>query len=67
MNVAELIAFLRTLPQDAPVAFRRFSEQCLVEPKDVELLEACLPRPDGWIQDKRPDMPKQTYVVFPGN
>ena len=67
MNVAELIAFLQTQPQDALVAYRRYSEQCLIEPKDIMPYEACAPRRDGWIQDKRPDMPTQTYVLFPGN
>ncbi len=67
MNVAELIAFLHTQPQDALIAYSRYSEQCLMELKYITPLEACAPRHDGWVQDKRPDMPTQNYVLFPGN
>jgi hypothetical protein len=67
MTVAELIAYLQTQPQDLQVAYRLYSEQCLLGVKDIELKEACTPRPDGWIQDKRKDMPTQLYLMFPGN
>ena len=67
MTVAELIAMLQTQPQDVQVAYQIFSEQCLLEPDDVRLVEACKPRDDGWIQDKRQDMETQTYLLFPGN
>ena len=67
MTVAELIAFLQMQPQDAKVAYCRYSEQCMMETSDIGPLEACEPRTDGWIQDKRPDMPTQTYLLFPGN
>ena len=67
MTVAELIAMLQTQPQDVQVAYQIFSEQCLLEADDVRLVEACKPRDDGWIQDKRPDKETQTYLLFPGN
>jgi hypothetical protein len=67
MNVAELIAFLQTQPQDLQVAYRCCSEQCLMEADEIRIAEACTPRPDGWIQDKRPDKESQTYLLFPGN
>ena len=67
MNVAELIAFLQTQPQDLQVAYQCYSEQCLLKADEIELKDACEPRPDGWIQHKRPDMPTQTYLLFPGN
>jgi hypothetical protein len=67
MTVAELICFLQTQPQDALVAYCRYSEQCLMEPREIMPYKACPPRPDGWVQDERPDMPTQTYVLFPGN
>lgn len=67
MNVKELIEFLQTQPQDIQVAYCLFSEQCLLEKDNIGILEACEPRPDGWIQHKRPDMPTQTYLLFPGN
>lgn len=67
MTVAELIAFLQTQPQDLPVAYRCFSEQVLLEPDGIRIKEECKPRDDGWIQNKRPDMETQTYLIFPGN
>jgi hypothetical protein len=67
MTVAELIAFLQTQPQDLQVAYRLHSEQCLLEADEVGPYEACEPRPDGWIENPRPDKPKRTYLMFPGN
>lgn len=71
MTVAELIEFLKTQPQDMRVAYGCRSEWCLLEPPDHTLLyspmrqrELCVARPDGWIQDKRPDMPTETYLVL---
>jgi hypothetical protein len=67
MTVAEFIAFLQTQPQDLPVAYGLMSEQLLLDVADISIVEKCLPRPDGWIQDKRPDMPTQKYLMLPGN
>ena len=67
MNVAELIRFLQTQPQDLLVAYSRHSEQCLMGVEQIESFEACAARPDGWLQNKRPDMPAKTYLLFPGN
>ena len=67
MTVAELIAFLQTQPQDLQVAYCLHSERCLMDVNDICAVEACEPRPDGWIQHKRPDKPTQTYLLFPGN
>lgn len=67
MTVSELIDFLKTQPQHLPVAYRAYSEQSLLEAKDVKIEELCEPRPDGWVQDRRPDMPTCQYLVFPGN
>ena len=67
MTVAELIAFLQTQPQYLPVAYRCCSEQALLESDDIRIKEACMPRNDGWVQDKRPDKETQTYLLFPGN
>ena len=67
MNVAELIEFLQTQPQDLEVAYCLHSEQCLMEIRDIGVIKACAARPDGWIQDARPDMPTQEYLLFPGN
>lgn len=67
MTVAELIEVLKQHPQDLQVAHEQFSEYCLTEAKEIEVRELCKPRPDGWIQDKRADMPTQRYLVFPGN
>jgi hypothetical protein len=67
MTVSELIAYLQTQPQDLQVAYDIYSERSLLEAKEIKIVEACLPRADGWIQNKRPDMPTQTYLLFPGN
>ena len=67
MTVAELIAYLQTQPQGLHVAYRCCSEQLLLEAKEIEIAEKCPPRPDGWIHDKRPDMPTQRYLLLPGN
>jgi hypothetical protein len=67
MNVAELINFLQTQPQDIQVAIEMYSEQVLLDVCDIEVKEKCLPRPDGWVEDKRPDKPTQKYLIFPGN
>jgi len=67
MTVSELIAYLQTQPQDLQVAYDIYSERSLLEARDIKIMEACIPRPDGWIQNKRPDMPTQTYLLFPGN
>lgn len=67
MTVKELIEFLQTQPQDLQVAYKCCSEQCLLEAEEIAIEEQCEPRPDGWIQHKRPDMPTQTYLMFPGN
>jgi hypothetical protein len=66
-TVADLIQYLETLPQDMPVAYRCFSEQCLLDFEDIEIKDLCVHRDDGWIQNKRPDMPTMKYLVFPGN
>ena len=66
MTVADLVAFLQTQPQDLPVAYRCCSEQVLLEKSDIQVKQACEPRPDGWIQDKRPDKPSRAYLMFPG-
>lgn len=67
MTVKQLIKLLQTFPSTLPVAYRLHSEQCLLEPKEIDIVEACEPRPDGWIEDKRPDKPTKRYLMLPGN
>jgi hypothetical protein len=67
MTVAELIKFLQTQSQDLEVAYECFSEMCLFYEENVRVVEACEPRPDGWIQRRRPDKPVRSYLMFPGN
>ena len=67
MKVSELIEFLKTQPQDIQVAYKCCSEQCLLDADDIGIRAFCEPRPDGWIQDARGDMPSQQYLLFPGN
>jgi hypothetical protein len=67
MKVSELIEFLQKQPQDLDVAYWAYSEYTLLESEEIKVTEACKPRNDGWIQMKRPDMPTQQYLLFPGN
>ena len=67
MTVADLIKELKKYPKDLKVAYSLYSEQCILEPDDIEIQEFCHPRPDGWIQNKRPDKPFEKYLLFPGN
>lgn len=67
MTVAELIEHLKKQPQDLQVAYCLFSEQMLMELDNITVIAACAPRPDGWIQNARPDQPTQMYLLFPGN
>lgn len=67
MTVKELIEFLQKQPPDILVAYCCWSEQILMDEGDIIIEDLCFPRPDGWIQNKRPDMPTQKYLVFPGN
>ena len=67
MTVAELIEFLKTQPQELLVSYKKYSEQVLLESKEITIDELCVARADGWIQYKRPDMPSQKYLLFPGN
>lgn len=67
ITVAQLIAHLKTLPQEAPVAYGLHSEQCLMEMDQIDVVELGVARPDGWVHNVRPDKPTITYVLFPGN
>lgn len=67
MTVAELIAVLQTHPQDLPVCYGKYSEQCLLQADEISVQEFGLPRPDGWVHFKRPDRPSQKYLCLPGN
>ena len=67
MTVSELIEHLKIQPQDLPVAYSLFSEQKLLECDEIEIVVACVPRYDGWVENSRPDRPDQEYLLFPGN
>lgn len=67
MTLKELIEHLQTLPQDLQVAYNLYSEQCLLDKDQVAVEELSPLRPDGWIENKRPDKETQQYIVFPGN
>lgn len=66
-KVSDLIAYLQTLDPDLLIAHQMFSEQCLLEIDDLKVVPLCLPRVDGWVQNERPDMETQDYLLFPGN
>lgn len=67
MTVSDLIKLLHTFPPEMQVAYYKYSEQCLMKAEEIGIKELCMPRPDGWLQDKRPDIPTMKYLLFPGN
>jgi len=67
VTVAQLIEYLQKQPQEALVAYACYSDQRLLNLDEIELAQGCFSRPDGWVQNARPDMPSTTYVLFPGN
>ena len=67
MKVRDLIKFLKKQPQDLDVGYGLYSEYALMKEADIVVMEACQPRPDGWVHSKRPDKPTQEYLMFPGN
>lgn len=67
MTVSDLIELLRAQPPGLLVAYRCCSEKVLLRADEIKIVEGCEPRPDGWIQDRRPDMPSRPYLVLPGN
>lgn len=67
MKVKELIEFLKTIDHNLDVAYKIFSEQCLLELDDIEIKELCEARSDGWIHDFRKDKPSRKYLVLAGN
>lgn len=67
MTVLELQELLKKFPPGMEIVFSRYSEQVVLEQSDITVEELCYPRDDGWVQDKRPDMPSKLYLCFPGN
>lgn len=66
MTVAELIELLKKYPPEMKVAYQLYSERCILEEKGISTEELCRERPDGWMQNKRPDMESELYLVSPG-
>lgn len=67
MTVHDLIEHLKTFDPNLPVVYRLYSEQVLLESKDLDVQALCEPRSDGWVADARPDKPTMDYLVLPGN
>lgn len=67
VTVAELIAFLKTQPPGLKIAYSKYSEYCLLELSDVQVIECSTQRSDGWVHLQRDDAPTQMYLCFPGN
>jgi hypothetical protein len=64
ITVEGLITLLQGLPPDLPVAVPQYSENRLLEANDLNVSDLCDPRPDGWLQNRRPDMPTRKYLVI---
>lgn len=67
MIVAELIEFLKTQPQDIPVAFEQYSDYTAMDFEFIYVRELQLARNDGYVGAARPDKSTQQWLVFPGN
>ena len=67
MTVLELVTYLNQYPDEMKVGYKCFSEQCILEAKDIVLEEHCKDREDGWIQNYRPDKESEVYLILPGN
>ena len=67
MTVSDLIEFLKQQPQDIQVAIQMYSDYKLLDFKEIETVEMCNARSDGWIESARPDKQLQSYMLFPGN
>lgn len=65
ITVKDLIKLLKTYDKDLPVCYSLYSEQALLETKNIEVRALCHPRNDGWIQNARPDKPLINYLVLP--
>lgn len=64
MKVKDLIAKLGEFDPELDVVYPLHSEQCIADPEDVQIIIACPARPDGWVQNKRPDKPSQNYLCI---
>ena len=66
-TVKYLIDYLKDKPANMPVGIHMFSEMNSLCLEEIEEIETCLPRPDGWIPNSRPDKPRVKCLIFPGN
>jgi hypothetical protein len=64
MNVKDLIAHLQTFDPTLEVVVSMHSEYCVLDAKEVDVGQACKPRPDGWVQLYRKDTPSQLYLMI---
>ena len=53
MTVKDLIEFLQKQPQDIRISYSCCSEQVLMKLEEIEIVDLCIARPDGWVQDYR--------------
>jgi len=67
MKVKELIEFLKKQDQDMHVVRGLYSEQCLLDEDSIEVCDFCEPRPDGWVENARPDQKSVKYLLIHGN
>jgi len=67
MTVADLIEFLKTQPQDLPVAYCQYSDYTALKAEYIGVEQLQIARIDGYVGEARPDKPTQPWLVFPGN
>lgn len=64
MTVAELIELLKKHPQDLQVIIPCCSEYVIFGEKSPQVVDKCIARPDGWVEEKRSDKPTQKYLLI---
>lgn len=52
-TVADLIEYLKTFDKSLLVGYKCFSDACLLDLDDIKVEKRCMPRPDGWLHEKR--------------
>lgn len=64
MTIEDLIKHLESFPKDLEVIASLHSEYVLLDHRSVQIIEACEPRNDGWVQCARKDMPCKNYLAI---
>ena len=64
MTVAELIEHLKQFDPNLRVVTPIYSEQEILTVEHVRVISLCEARPDGWVENERPDKPTVDYLAI---